>query len=83
MFRANGEVHLPQTAFSWKRCESIAEALRARRGRIAEAVQLVLVPRQTALTTYYVPGRDIALAGAILWSANGGGQRLFLADASS
>ena len=50
MFRANGEVHLPQSAFSWKRCGSIAEALRARRGRIAEAVHLVRVPRQTALT---------------------------------
>ena len=57
MFRAN-EVYLPHAAFSWKRCGSIAEALQARRGRIAEAVQLVRVPRQTALTTYYVPGRD-------------------------
>ena len=49
MFRANGEVHLPHAAFSWKHCESIAEALQAHRGRIAEAVQLVRVPGQTAL----------------------------------
>jgi len=63
MLRANGEVHLPHTAFSWKRCGSIAEALRARRGRIAEAVQLVRVPRQTALT----PGQGYSKSARQLW----------------
>ena len=50
MVKSTYPIPLQPSQISWKRCGSIAEALRARRGRIAEAVQLVRVPRQTALT---------------------------------
>jgi hypothetical protein len=56
MFRAYPKLTLQRNQISWNRCGSIAEALRARRGRIAEAVQLVQVPRQTL----QLLGRDIA-----------------------
>ena len=63
MVKSTYPMVLQRNQISWKRCGSIAEALRARRGRIAEAVQLVRVPRQTALT----PGQGYSKSARQLW----------------
>ena len=64
MVKSTYPIPLQRNQISWKRCGSIAEALRARRGRIAEAVQLVRVPRQTL----QLLGRNIASEGTIIAS---------------